>query len=422
MSKHKQEKGLCTISQVTSGKVKRGDLEFLQNMREAMVTQKTPVSQIMLWIVAIIIITAIFWAKYSVVEEVTVGDGVVIPASREQMIQSLEGGILEEMNVREGDIVDKDQILARIDRTRAGAAHREGVSKVLGLKGTVARLRAEAYGSPLKFPDDVLSVHSIVRDETQAFNARKQALDESIAGLKHSLFLAENEIRMSEPLMRKGLMSEVELLRMRRQANDFRLQITERYNKYRSEANVELTRLESELSQAVENVAAREDVMNRTTVVAPVRGTVKNIKVTTIGGVIPQGGDIMTIIPLDDQLVIEAKVKPSDVAFLRPGLPAMVKITAYDFAIYGGLIGKVELISPDTIQDEESIRQGKGKADATFYRVYIRTDKAELQVKDKVFPIIPGMIARAEIRTGEKTILDYILKPVLKAREAFRER
>ncbi|HAT6802697.1 TPA: HlyD family type I secretion periplasmic adaptor subunit [Citrobacter freundii] len=406
----------------TSGKVKSGDMAFLQSLQEAVVIQKTPYSLVMLWVVAIIIVVALAWAKLAVVEEVTVGDGVVVPASREQVIQSLEGGILEEMPVREGDIVEKGQLLARIDQTRAGASHREGMSKVLGLKGAVVRLRAEAFGTPLVFPDDVNGQPGIVRDETQAYEARKQALDESITALKRSLSLAENEIRMSEPLMRKGLMSEVELLRMKRQANEFRLQITERENKYRSEANVELTRLESELSQAVENAAVREDVMNRTTVVAPVRGTVKNVKVTTLGGVIPPGGDIMTIIPLGDQLLIEARIKPADVAFLRPGLPAMVKITAYDFAIYGGLNGRVELISPDTIQDEESARQGKGKAETTFYRVYIRTDKAALQVKDKVFPIMPGMIARAEIRTGEKTILDYILKPVLKAREAFRER
>ncbi|HAT6805112.1 TPA: HlyD family type I secretion periplasmic adaptor subunit [Citrobacter freundii] len=405
-----------------TGRVKTGDMAFLQSLQEAVVIQKTPGSLIMLWVVAIIIVVALVWAKLAVVEEVTVGDGVVVPASREQVIQSLEGGILEEMPVREGDIVEKGQLLARIDQTRAGASHREGMSKVLGLKGAVVRLRAEAFGTPLVFPEDVQAQPGIVRDETQAFDARKQALDESITALKRSLSLAENEVRMSEPLMRKGLMSEVELMRMKRQANEFRLQITERENKYRSEANVELTRLESELSQAVENAAAREDVMNRTTVVAPVRGTVKNVKVTTLGGVIPPGGDIMTIIPLDDQLLIEARIKPADVAFLRPGLPATVKITAYDFAIYGGLNGKVELISPDTIQDEESARQGKGKAETTFYRVYIRTDKAALQVKDKVFPIMPGMIARAEIRTGEKTILDYILKPVLKAREAFRER
>ncbi|WP_228399207.1 HlyD family type I secretion periplasmic adaptor subunit [Limnobaculum xujianqingii] len=392
----------------------------MRDLQEALIEQKTPFSLIMLYLIGAILIIAIVWAKFARVEEITLGEGRIIPASREQIIQSLEGGILEELNVREGDIVEKGQVLLKIDPTRAGAVYREGVSKVIGLKGTITRLRAEAYGTPLVFPADVMAVPSVVKDETQAYSARKQTLDESVKTLQTSLKLAEDEINLSEPLMQKGLMSEVELLRMRRQANEFRLQIAERQNRFRSEANAELNKFESELAQSVENVAAREDVMNRTTIVAPVRGTVNNIKVTTVGGVIQQGGEIMAIIPLEDQLLVEAKIKPSDVAFLHPGLKATVKITAYDYAIYGGLSGTLEHISADTLKDEDKMRQGRG--DTTYYRVLVRTDKAALTAKDKVFPIMPGMIATVEIRTGEKTILDYILKPVLKAREAFRER
>ncbi|MBK5075203.1 HlyD family type I secretion periplasmic adaptor subunit [Budviciaceae bacterium CWB-B4] len=392
----------------------------MRDLQEALIEQKTPFSLIMLYLIGAILIIAIVWAKFARVEEITLGEGRIIPASREQIIQSLEGGILEELNVREGDIVEKGQVLLKIDPTRAGAVYREGVSKVIGLKGTITRLRAEAYGTPLVFPADVMAVPSVVKDETQAYSARKQTLDESVKTLQTSLKLAEDEINLSEPLMQKGLMSEVELLRMRRQANEFRLQIAERQNRFRSEANAELNKFESELAQSVENVAAREDVMNRTTLVAPVRGTVNNIKVTTVGGVIQQGGEIMAIIPLEDQLLVEAKIKPSDVAFLHPGLKATVKITAYDYAIYGGLSGTLEHISADTLKDEDKMRQGRG--DTTYYRVLVRTDKAALTAKDKVFPIMPGMIATVEIRTGEKTILDYILKPVLKAREAFRER
>ena len=403
-----------------TGKVKSSDLPFMRDLQEALIEQKTPFSLIMLYLIGAILIIALVWAKFARVEEITLGEGRIIPASREQIIQSLEGGILEELNVREGDIVEKGQVLLKIDPTRAGAVYREGVSKVIGLKGTITRLRAEAYGTPLVFPADVMAVPSVVKDETQAYSARKQTLDESVKTLQTSLKLAEDEINLSEPLMRKGLMSEVELLRMRRQANEFRLQIAERQNRFRSEANAELNKFESELAQSVENVAAREDVMNRTTIVAPVRGTVNNIKVTTVGGVIQQGGEIMAIIPLEDQLLVEAKIKPSDVAFLHPGLKATVKITAYDYAIYGGLSGTLEHISADTLKDEDKMRQGRG--DTTYYRVLVRTDKAALTAKDKVFPIMPGMIATVEIRTGEKTILDYILKPVLKAREAFRER
>lgn len=391
----------------------------MRDLQSALIAQKTPFSMAILWLIAAVILIALTWAHFARVEEITRGEGKVIPASREQVIQSLEGGILDELNVHEGQVVEQGQILLKIDAKRSGSSYREALSKVQGLKGTIARLRAEAFDQPLVFPPDIQKLPGIVRDETQAYNARRKALNESVRALRHSLQLAENEVNLSAPLAKRGLISDVEILRLRRQANDFRLQIVERTNKFRTDANNELNRLETELAQAEEVLAGRQDVMDRTTIVAPVRGTVNNIRVTTKGGVIQQGGEIMTIIPLEDQLLVEAKIKPADVAFLRPGLPATVKITAYDYSIYGGLKGVVETISPDTIYDEERARTGK---DPNYYRVYIRTDSAQLRVKDKVFPIIPGMVANVEIRTGEKSILSYLLKPVLKAREAFRER
>ncbi|WP_233871709.1 HlyD family type I secretion periplasmic adaptor subunit [Paraburkholderia adhaesiva] len=392
----------------------------MQDLKEAMLVQKTPHSVAILYLIAAILVIGLLWAHFAKVEEITIGEGRVIPASREQVIQSLEGGILAVMNVHEGEIVERGQVLLEIDPTRATASYREGLSKVQALEGSVARLRAEAYQQPLVFPDDVKAVPGIVRDETQAYNARRQALDESVAALKRSLDLANKEIEMSEPLSQRGLVSEVEILRMKRQANEFRLQIADRENKFRTDANADLTRYESDLAQAKENVGAREDIMLRTVIKAPLKGIVKNIRVNTIGGVIQQGGDIMEIVPLEDQLLVEAQIKPSDVAFIRPSLPATVKISAYDYSIYGGLNGHVELISPDTIKDEEKSRQGRG--DASYYRLLVRTDKSWLTAGGKKFPIIPGMTATVEVRTGEKTILSYLLKPVLKAREAFRER
>jgi len=402
------------------GRVRHEDLAFMQDLREAMLVQKTPGSLIVLYLIAAILVVAGIWAHFAKVEEITRGEGRVIPASREQVIQSLEGGILEAMNVHEGDVVEPGQILLEIDPTRANAAYREGMSKALALKAATARLRAEAHQQPLVFPDEVQAVPSIVADETQAFNARRQTLMQSVQALQRSLQLAEREIALSEPLSARGLMSEVEILRMKRQANEFRLQIAERQNKFRAEANTELTRLEGELAQTMENVGAREDVMRRTTVRAPVKGTVKNIRVTTLGGVIQQGADIMEIVPLGDQLLVEARIKPSDVAFVRPDLSATVKISAYDYGTYGGLHGTVEHLSPDTLKDEEKARVPG--ADASYYRLLVRTDRASLSAGGKEFPIIPGMTATVEVRTGEKTILSYLLKPVLKAREAFRER
>ncbi|MDN5679857.1 MAG: HlyD family type I secretion periplasmic adaptor subunit [Ewingella sp.] len=395
------------------------ELAFVEDLRAAMLVQSPRSSTLVLAIMLLTLLAGGIWASLCNVEEIVKGEGKIIPASREQVIQSLEGGILEELLVREGDRVEKGQTLLRIDATRAGASWREGQSKGVALEGTVARLRAEAFDQPLIFPASVEAVPSIVRDETNAYQARKKALNEGLAALARSAALAEKEIGMSQPLVNQGLMSEVELLRMKRQANDIRLQINERYNQYRAEANADLVRLESELAQTRETVIARRDLMQRTTLTAPVKGIVKNIRMNTPGGVIPQGADIMEIVPLEDELRVEAKVRPADIAFLTPGQSVMVKLTAYDYAIYGGLEGTLEYISPDSLEDEKNRQPG---VDSSFYRIVVRSKNTALKAGNKRWPIIPGMVASVEIKTGEKTIMSYLLKPVMKAREAFRER
>lgn len=243
----------------------------MRDLQGALLVQKNPRSMLILWLMALLMVIGLLWAHFAIVEEIAIGEGKVIPASREQVIQSLEGGILESLEVREGEVVEKGQPLLKIDPTRSAASYREALSKVQGLKGTVARLRAEAYGTPLAFPQDIESISSIIRDETQAYNARKKTLEETVASLQHSLRLAQQEVALSEPLARKGLVSEVEILRLRRQANEFRLQIAERTNRFRAEANNELTKMESELAQAEQILAGRQDVMARTVIVAPVR-------------------------------------------------------------------------------------------------------------------------------------------------------
>ncbi|MEQ0583056.1 HlyD family type I secretion periplasmic adaptor subunit [Pantoea dispersa] len=396
------------------------DAEFMNDVQASLLSQTTPGSKLVMWIIIAVIGIGLTWANYARVEEITKGDGKVISRSREQVIQSLEGGILAEMNVREGTVVNRGDVLLKIDPTRAQSSYREALSKVIGLKGSIARLRAEAYAQPLTFDEQVQSDPAVVAQETKAYESRKRALNDSINSLQRSYALSMREIRLAEPLAAKGLLSEVELLRMQRQANDIQAQIVERRNRYQSDANTELARLELELSQVSENLIGRADVVERTTITAPVRGTVKNVRVNTIGGVIQPGEHILEIVPLEEQLLVEGKIRPSDVAFLRPGLPAKVKITAYDFAIYGGLDGHVEYISPDTLKDDQ--KAASGRPDDTYYRVLILTDKSTLHAGNKDLPIIPGMVATVEIRTGEKTILDYLLKPVLKAKEAFRER
>ncbi|WP_238343441.1 HlyD family type I secretion periplasmic adaptor subunit [Pseudomonas sp. L7] len=396
------------------------DEAFMRDLKGALIEQRTPASALVLWLIAAAMVFGILWANFARVEEVTRGEGRVIPASREQVIQSLEGGIMKDLFVKEGDVVEPGQKLLQIDPTRVGANYGEALSRVQGLKGAIARLRAEAYDTPLVFPEDIKQNASIVRDETQAFNSRQRTLLESVKALRRSLELADGEIKLSAPMAQQGLVSEVEIMRLRRQANEFNLQIAERLNRFRSEANNELTRSESELAQALEVLKGREDIVNRTTITAPVRGTINNIQVTTRGGVIQQGAEIMTLIPLEDRLLVEAKIKPADVAFIRPGLTATVKISAYDYAVYGGLVGKVEHISPDTLFDEDKARFGRDNS--TYYKVYVRTDRAVLEAGGHKLPIIPGMIASVDIKTGEKTILSYLLKPIFKAQEAFRER
>ncbi len=392
------------------------DFDFMRDMQQAMVNDRQRSSALLLALILGLFCAAAVWAYYSRLEEITRGDARIIASSREQVIQSLEGGILAEMLVREGDIVNAGQSLLRIDETKARSSYQEGYSKSISLKAAAARLRAESRGTKLQFPADVLADAEIVKNETDNYNARKFALDQSVTTAASSRGLIAREIAITEPMVAKGLVAETELLRLRRQFNELQMQTQERVNKYRVDAANELGKVESELAQIQEVLTAREDQVKRTVVAAPVRGTVKNIRMNTRGGVIQPGQDIMEIVPLEDQLLVEAKIRPHDVAFLRPGLPATVKVTAYDYAIYGGLDGHVERISPDTLREE------KRPEEDSYYRVVVRTRSSTLSAGGKELPIIPGMTASVEIRTGEKTVMDYVLKPVLKVREALRER
>ena len=377
-------------------------------------------------LIAALMAAFIVWAAYSELEEVTRGQGRVVPTSKEQVIQSLDPGVLTEMLVREGDSVEKDQLILRIDDTRASALYRELQAKSGALTASAARLRAEAYGGKPEFPPEVKTQQALIKRETEAYNARRHALDESVQGLTRGMKLLDREIEITEPMVGRGLVSEVELLRLKRQRNELALQVSDRQNKFRVEAAADLIKSESELSQTRETLIARADAYKRTEIRSPMRGTVKSIKVSTIGGVVQAGQDIMSIVPTEDTLMVEAYVKPADVAFLHPGQKAVVKISAYDYSIYGGLEGVVENISPDTLQDE---RRGQSPvAEATdeshsFYRVLVRTQSNTLKAPTgKLLPIIPGMTASVEMLSGRKTVLQYLLKPLNRAREGLRER
>ncbi|ENV80852.1 MAG: HlyD family efflux transporter periplasmic adaptor subunit [Acinetobacter sp.] len=375
-----------------------------------------PKSSMVIWIIGLGLLVFFIWAALFKLEEVSTGTGKVIPSSKEQIIQSLEGGILTKLDVKEGDIVEKGTILAQFDPTRFASNVGESQSLLVSSLATSARLRAEVNGTALQFPEIVQKDSQLVREETQLYNTRRINLEESISDLTTSLTLVQQELRMTEPLVAKGAASEVEVLRLKRQASDLQKQINDTRSQYYVKAREELSKANTDVETQRQIVKGKSDTLNRTVFRAPVRGVVKEIDVMTLGGVIPPNGKIMTIVPLDEQLLIEARISPRDIAFIRPNQQALVKITAYDYAIYGGLHGKVTVISPDTIRDEV-------KQDQFYYRVYIRTDSDKLRNKQgKTFAITPGMVATVDIRTGQKTVLDYLIKPFNKAREALRER
>ncbi|WP_160241201.1 HlyD family efflux transporter periplasmic adaptor subunit [Acinetobacter indicus] len=375
-----------------------------------------PKASLFIWIICIGLAVLLLWAWLFKLEEVSTGTGKVVPSSKEQVVQSLEGGILTTLNVREGEIVNRGQVLAQLDPTRFASNVGESESLLVSSLATSARLRAEVNGTPLVFPEEVLKEPKLVQQETALYDSRRANLEESLAGLRQALVLVEQELRMTEPLVAKGAASEVEVLRLKREANDLRNQMNDIRNQYYVKAREELSKSSTDVQTQQQVVCGKSDTLNRTVFKSPVRGVVKEIDVMTIGGVVPQNGKLMTIVPLDEQLLIEARISPQDIAFIRPDQEALVKITAYDYSIYGGLKGKVTVISPDTIRDEV-------KQDQFYYRVYIRTDTDKLTNKSgQQFSITPGMVATVDIKTGSKTVLDYLIKPFNKAQEALRER
>jgi adhesin transport system membrane fusion protein len=280
---------------------------------------------------ALVLAVALLWAASFQLDEITRGTGKVIPSSREQVIQSLDTGVLAEMLVHEGDAVVKGQVLLRIDDARTGPMFREAREKWLALSAQAARLQAEAYGMPLRFPVHVQSQTDIVKRETQAFRARRQALNEQMAAMQQSLTQLSAELDLVAPLVAQGVMSQVELLRLKRQQADLQSTMAERRNRYLTEASNELVRVESDLAQTRENTLAREDALRKTVVRTPMDGIVKNVQYTTLGAVIQSGQSILEIVPVQDEMVVEAYVKPSEVAFLKVNQPAVVKLSAFDF-------------------------------------------------------------------------------------------
>ncbi|WP_312283164.1 HlyD family efflux transporter periplasmic adaptor subunit [Pseudescherichia sp.] len=369
-----------------------------------------------IWLTLAGLLIFVVWAWWAILDEVTVGTGKITPSTHAQVIESLDGGIVSAMLVREGDIVERGQMLARLDPTRFQSNYGESAARVRALRASSERLRSELTGEPLRFSEESMREPELVVRERQLYESRRRNLNETVANLQKTYQLVMSELRMTQPLVAKGAASEVEVIRLQRQATELQGKIDEARNQFAVRAREEQVKNNADLDAQIQAMSGKADQVDRTTLFSPVRGIVKDIQVTTVGGVLQPGGKLMEIVPLEDQLLVETRINPRDIAYIRPGLPATVKVTAYDSSIYGNLTGLVEVVSPDTLQDEV-------RRDQFYYRVYVRTKSAELQNKSgQRFPILPGMVANVEIKTGQKSVMDYLIKPLNKVNEALRER
>lgn len=430
----------------------------INEVNQALLDDSPRVIRITLWAIFIFFILMIGWASFADIDEVTRGEGRAIPSSRLQKIQNLEGGIVAQVYVHEGEVVNAGAPLIRLDDTRFRSNAGETQADRMALQARIERLTAQVNGATTLTlsPEIIQQAPDIAKGEMALFLSINSKLQSTVAGLneqlvqkkqelidlqtkaaqyKQSLGLLQQEINLSEPLIAKGAISRVEVLRLRRTevetrgqldsmtvavpgavaaVNEITNKINETLDGNRSEALTQLNQARTDLSKAEATGKAIEDRVNRTMVTSPVRGIVQQLMVNTIGGVIQPGSDMVEIVPLDDRLLVEAKIRPQDIAFLHPGQQAIVKFSAYDYTIYGGLAGELVQISPDTVTDKDG---------NSFYVIRLRTDKNHLGPDDKPLLIIPGMVASVDIITGQRTILLYLLKPILRAKaEALRER
>jgi len=438
-------------------KYSKKDIAFMSSLHAASVKKSPAKLSLLLYIIAALTFSFIVWANIAEVDELTRGMGRVIPSRQIQVVQNLEGGIVKEILVREGESVKKGQVLLTIDDTGFGSTFEESKSRENELKARLARLRALAEGKDFSPDKEAVSDYpELVAEERNLYNIqmermrnelevlrqrlrqREIELADARAGIKNlqsSKALIEKEIKLTKPLFDRGLVSEVEYLQLQQKELDNKNEleslakdvqatqskiaeaknmIEEVKGKYKTEAQQELNKTLGELQRITNTQVAIEDRVRRTQVRSPVNGTVNQLLVNTIGGVVKPGMDILEIVPEDEALLVEAKIKPSDIAFIYPGLKAVIKLTAYDFAIYGGLEGKVVHISADTIVDEKQEH---------YYLVRIKTDNTYLGSEDNKKQVMVGMTVVADIVTGKKTVMQYLLKPILRAKyNALRER
>lgn len=365
--------------------------------------------RILIWASAVAIGGFLLWASWAELDQITRANGQVIASSRNQVIQSPEGGVLTELLVREGAPVKRGQLLARFDKTKTEAGYLESLAKAAALKAAVSRLNAEVFGGKPKFPPELDDYPEFRANQLALFNKRQGAINDEVAALEKAMVLIKEELEMNLPLLKNGDVSRAEVIKLQRQVVDIQAQITNRRNKYLQDSQAELNKAEEDLAGVTQIVTQRKEQLDFTEVHSPMDGVVRNIRLTTLGGVAKPGEEIMQIVPVDDDLIIEVKVKPADIAFVKPGLPATVKLDAYDYSIYGTLDGKVIYISADTLN--EDVRA----TEQPYYRVQVKTSIHNLISKNNErIDIQPGMTASVDIKTGRKTVLRYLTKPITK--------
>ncbi len=439
---------------------KEEDLEFIYTSYANSNEHPSNVSRVIFMLISGIFVIFLLWASLAEIDELARGNGKVIPTDKIQTVQSLDGGIISEIFVKEGDIVKFDDPLMKIDTTRFQATLEESRQEYLSLLALKARLEIESTIDiekdlpDLKFDEKILSdssrydinekmllenrfrelkssVNVLKNQENQKIQELKE-IESTIKKLTDSLGFIEEQRKTIRKLVERGIKSNYDLLDIEKEYNQTKgdLQtaklsisrsnfaileagnrIQEKLNTFRSEASTELQKTVSQINRFEAKLVGDRDKVAKTTITSPVDGIIKQLNFNTIGGVVQSGMDLIEIVPLSDALVVEAKIDPKDIAFINPSQKAIIKITAYDFSIYGGLEGKIVEISADTIVDKES-KEGK-----SYYRVLVKTDKNYLERKGKKLPIIPGMVATVDIVTGKKTILDFLLKPILKVKQ-----
>ncbi|MFM8463171.1 MAG: HlyD family efflux transporter periplasmic adaptor subunit [Burkholderiaceae bacterium] len=366
-------------------------------------------SRSVIWISLLALICFLVWASQAELEQITRAPGQIIASGRTQVIQASDGGVLQALRVKEGDFVERGQLLAVLDGQKLRAAYQETRSRELALRATVSRLQAELMGGEPVFSAEMNGYPQFRTNQLALLQKRRASINEETASLHKLLELAQRELAMTSPLLKTGDVSQADVLKLERQVADLQAQITNRQNKYLQDAQAELSRAEEELAGVQQILAQRADLVSRTELRAPTRGVVKNIRMTTLGGTLKPTEELMQIVPIQNELLVEARVRPSDIAFIHTGQPASVKIDAYDYTIYGWLNGKVSYLSADTLTDD--LKQGE----PAYYRMQVQAEQKHLgRQAGAAIQLQPGMTVSVEVKTGKSTVLRYLAKPITK--------